>query len=145
MLCQSIHESSFSCFRCWELTAEDKWIYQAPILAAIGVSLKVCVVFKKVTKLLLKQRKCVCLFNLFYNRFESLTQTAITVGRVGATDYTVLWTLGSMSKACFLLLICYYMELIFSLKYTCENLCIGSSKVKYHSFSNCCVVSPFNV
>ncbi|XP_012782033.2 parathyroid hormone 2 receptor [Ochotona princeps] len=24
--------------RCWELTAEDKWIYQAPILAAIGLN-----------------------------------------------------------------------------------------------------------
>lgn len=29
--------------RCWELSAGDRWIYQAPILAAIGVSLKVYV------------------------------------------------------------------------------------------------------
>lgn len=29
--------------RCWELSAGDRWIYQAPILAAIGVSCKVCV------------------------------------------------------------------------------------------------------
>lgn len=26
--------------RCWELSAGDRWIYQAPILAAIGVGVK---------------------------------------------------------------------------------------------------------
>ena len=46
LLCQFICESFFSCFRCWELSAGDiKWIYQAPILAAIGVSSKAWVVF----------------------------------------------------------------------------------------------------
>lgn len=50
MLCQFIHKGSFSCLRCWELSAGNiKWIYQAPILAAIGVSLKACIVKKKKT------------------------------------------------------------------------------------------------
>lgn len=102
--CHFIHGSSFSCLRCWELSAGNiKWIYQAPILAAIGVSVKSLCSGKKgiecTIKLLLKLRERVSV-TFFYKGLGDPHIIAIAVGRVWAGIVPYSWLmLRSMQKA----------------------------------------------